>query len=131
MSNISNSVKKKDHAPKMNGSALYVDDHKIEGMLTGRLLHSSKAKAKIVSISVPPLPEGYLTVDYRDVPGVNRVAIVQNDTPVFAESQVEYIGDPILMVVGPDEKEGGEHTLVFYQNGEEIRRTSVMFSYLR
>ena len=27
--------------------------------------------------------------------------------------------------------EGGEHTLIFYQNGEEIRRTSVMFSYLR
>lgn len=105
MGHISNSVKKKDHAPKMNGSALYVDDHKIEGMLTGRLLHSGKAKAKIVSISVPPLPEGYLTVDSRDVPGVNRVAIVQNDTPVFAEGQVEYIGDPILMVVGPDEKE--------------------------
>jgi xanthine dehydrogenase molybdopterin-binding subunit B len=39
------------------------------------------------------------------VPGINEVHIVKDDTPVFAAETVEYIGDPVLMVVGPDESE--------------------------
>ena len=54
---------------------------------------------------LPPMPEGYFAVDHRDVPGVNRVHIVVDDMPVFAEDTVEYIGDPVLMIVGPDEAE--------------------------
>ncbi|AEV28726.1 aerobic-type carbon monoxide dehydrogenase, large subunit CoxL/CutL-like protein [Sphaerochaeta pleomorpha str. Grapes] len=101
---ISNSVRKKDHGPKMDGSALYVADYPTEGMVFGKLVRSSKAKAKILDIKIPPLEKGYLIVDYKDVPGVNRVHIVKDDTPVFSEGNVEYIGDPILMVVGPDEQ---------------------------
>ena len=101
---ISNSVRKKDHGPKMDGSALYVADYPTEGMVFGRLVRSSKAKAKIVDIKIPPLEPGYLIVDHKDVPGINRVHIVKDDTPVFSEGDVEYIGDPILMVVGPDEQ---------------------------
>lgn len=103
MEKISKSIKKKDHEAKMNGSALYVDDHRIEGMLHGKLLHSAKAKAKIKEVILPELPQEYLVVDQNDVKGENRVAIIVNDTPVYAEGKVEYIGEPILMLVGPDE----------------------------
>lgn len=102
--NISNPVIKKDHLSKASGKSIFVDDHPKEGMLFGKILRSSKAKAEILSINLPHLPEGYITVDYRDIPGENKVHIVLNDTPVFAEKTVEYIGEPILMVVGPDEK---------------------------
>lgn len=105
MENISKSVKKKDHESKIKGSALYVDDHVMDNMLYGRLLHSAKAKARITNVIVPELPEGYYVVDKNDVTGVNRVAIVQDDTPVYANDTVEYVGEPILMVVGPDLKE--------------------------
>ena len=105
MEKISESVKKKDHESKIRGSALYVDDHVMNGMLYGRLLHSTKAKARIKGISLPELPDGYFVVDKNDVTGVNRVQIVQDDTPVFAQDTVEYVGEPILMVVGPDIKE--------------------------
>ena len=104
MEAISASVKKKDHDAKISGRALYVDDLQMDGMLAGRLLHSTKAKARIRNILVPELPEGYLVVDKNDVPGDNRVHIVLDDTPVFAEEMVEYVGDPILMVVGPELK---------------------------
>ncbi len=103
--NIGGSVEKKDHAQKMSGKALYVGDYPVEGVLYGKLLHSSKAKARIVEIRLPELPEGYFVVDKNDVPGDNNVNIVKDDTPVFARETVEYIGDPILMVVGPDEGE--------------------------
>ncbi|MBV7271734.1 xanthine dehydrogenase family protein [Clostridium sp. PL3] len=105
METISKSVKKKDHESKMNGRALYVDDHVMEDMLYGKLLHSVKAKARIKNIILPELPEGYYVVDKNDITGVNRVAIVKDDTPVYANDTVEYVGEPILMVVGPNLKE--------------------------
>ena len=108
MRDISRSVVKKDHAQKTNGSAMYVGDFAPEGLLTGQLVRSPHARARVVGVTVPPLPEGYFTVDYRDVPGVNEVHIVKDDTPVFAETTVEFIGDPVLMIVGPDENRVGE-----------------------
>jgi CO/xanthine dehydrogenase Mo-binding subunit len=105
MEKISKSAKKKDHDAKISCRALYVDDHVMEGMLHGRLLRSAKAKARIADILVPELPEGYFVVGKSDVTGINQVHIVLDDTPVYAEELVEYVGDPILMVVGPDFKE--------------------------
>ena len=102
MEAISKSVTKKDHAAKMSGQALYVDDHCMEDMLCGKLLRSGKAKARLIDIRLPVLPDGYYIVDKNDVSGQNRVHIVQDDTPVFAGETVEYIGDPILMLAGPD-----------------------------
>lgn len=49
------------------------------------------------------LPDGYYYVDRTDVPGENNVNIVMDDTPVYARETVEYIGEPIGMVCGPDE----------------------------
>ena len=105
MKEISKSVIKKDHQPKIDGSALYVGDYPQEGMLHGRIVRSPYARARVVEIKPYALPEGYFTVDHRDVPGINEVHIVKDDTPVYAEEIVEYIGDPVLMVVGPDEQE--------------------------
>ncbi len=104
MKEISKSVIKKDHQPKIDGSALYVGDYPQEGMLYGRIVRSPYARARVVQIKPYALPEGYFTVDHRDVPGINEVHIVKDDTPVYAEEIVEYIGDPVLMVVGPDEQ---------------------------
>jgi len=105
METISKSIKKKDHDSKVSGRALYVDDYVMDGMLYGRLLRSSKAKARISNIIIPELPDGYLVVDNHDIPGENCVQIILADMPVFAEETVEFVGDPILMVVGPDFKE--------------------------
>lgn len=104
MEAISNPVKKKDLDLKITGQAKFIDDLVMEGMLSGRLLRSSKAKAIIKDIIIPQLPEGYYVVDKRDIPGINQVHIVLDDTPVFADQTVEFIGDPILMVVGEDLK---------------------------
>lgn len=102
---ISQSVEKKDHASKISGEAVYVADHPAEEVLFGRLVRSDKAKARVLGVMLPPVPEGYWYVDRNDVPGVNRVHIVEDDCPVFAEDTVEYVGEPIGMLVGPDEKE--------------------------
>lgn len=104
MEKISRSVVKKDHEPKMSGRSVYVGDYPNDGVLTGKLLRSKLARAKLRGVELPALPEGYCYVDKTDVPGDNQVNIVLDDTPVFANDTVEYIGEPIGMIVGPDEK---------------------------
>lgn len=104
MEKISESVVKKDHTPKMSGRSVYVGDYSDDGVLTGKFLRSTLAKAKVLGVEVPPFPDGYFYVDKTDVPGDNNVNIVLDDTPVFARDTVEYIGEPIGMVVGPEEQ---------------------------
>ncbi|MDD2214385.1 MAG: xanthine dehydrogenase family protein molybdopterin-binding subunit [Oscillospiraceae bacterium] len=89
----------------MRGEALYVDDLVIEGLLYGRLLHSDRARARIRSIRLPKLPPEVTVVDWRDAPARNQIHIVQDDMPIFAKDEVAYVGDVILMLVGPDEQE--------------------------
>ena len=107
MEDISRSVVKKDHAPKMSGRSVYVGDYETardgRPILFGKLLHSRLARARVLGVAVPPLPEGYFYVDAGDVPGDNNVNIVLDDIPVFCRETVEYIGEPIAMLCGPDE----------------------------
>lgn len=102
MSVLADHLEKRDHYEKITGQAQYVDDLQIEGLIHGKLLRSTKAKAKIKDIQIPQLPEGYYVVDHKDVPGVNGVAMIDIDVEVFAVDKVEYISEPILMVVGED-----------------------------
>ena len=58
---ISCSVVKRDHLEKAEGRSLYIGDYSSASdgrpLLTGKLLHSEKARAKILSVRVPPLPD--------------------------------------------------------------------------
>ncbi len=101
---IGTPVKKVDNKEKTGGYVKYTGDVKLEGMLYARTLRSSRARARILSIHIPPLPEGYFTVDKGDIPGKNRVKQIFDDQPFFAEGIVNYVGEPILLVVGPDRR---------------------------
>ena len=101
---IKRPIKRRDHDDKVSGRTRYTDDIQSPDMLCGKIFRSGIAHGRIKSIRVPELPEGYLIVDHRDVPGTNEVHIVLDDTPVFAADTVEFVGDPILMVVGPEER---------------------------
>jgi CO/xanthine dehydrogenase Mo-binding subunit len=102
MSDISRSINKQDTYGKTSGSIEYISDMKIEGALHARTLRSTMARARIRNIEFPEIPMGYYIVDRSDVPGMNRVKIIFDDMPVFAEEEVRYIGEPILLVVGED-----------------------------
>ena len=120
MEPISKSVVRKDHEPKMSGRSLYVGDYGNEGVLTGKFLRAKAARARILSVKVPELPPRYFYIDRRDVPGVNKVHIVMDDTPVFAGDVTEYIGEPIAMVAGPDPKKVDEILAAIQVDWEEL-----------
>ncbi len=102
MHNISRSVVRDDAMEKASGAALYIADLRLPGMLSMVCKTASVQHARILSITLPELPEGYVGVDARDFKGQNRAAIVAEDWPFFAEQEVLYPGQPLLAVVGPD-----------------------------
>ncbi|GIM29267.1 aldehyde oxidase [Clostridium polyendosporum] len=97
---ISKPIKRFDAEEKISGSAKYIADMEFDDMFYAKTLRSTKARAKIINIEIPKLPKGYFIVDKTDIPGRNRVKIIFYDQPFFAEDIVNYIGEPILLVVG-------------------------------
>ncbi len=104
MNHISKPVPKVDGQEKAAGYAEYLGDIRLEGMLFAKTVRSQIPRGKIVSIDIPQLPEGYYTVGANDIPGKNLVKLIVDDQPVFAEDTVNYIGEPILLVVGPEKQ---------------------------
>ncbi|WP_020611672.1 xanthine dehydrogenase family protein molybdopterin-binding subunit [Sediminispirochaeta bajacaliforniensis] len=102
--NISKAVTRVDATAKSTGAAKYVSDLQFPGLLYARVLRSDRARAKILEIHVPTLPEGYFFIDKNDIPsgGTNEVLMIKKDWPVFADGRVRYIGEAIGLVVGPD-----------------------------
>lgn len=98
---ISISVKKKDHDGKISGQLPYISDVKVDSMLYGILYRSPIAYGKVRSIQLPPLPEGYAKIGAEHIPGANFVKMIHKDQPIFADEWVNYIGEPMFMLVGP------------------------------
>lgn len=91
-----------DFQDKITGAAKYCEDLRPEGMLYARTLRSQRPRAWLRKVDLPELPEGCCVIDWRDIPGKNAVPIVTDDQPFFAEKAINYIGEPILLLVGPD-----------------------------
>ncbi|MFA5435650.1 MAG: xanthine dehydrogenase family protein molybdopterin-binding subunit [Candidatus Neomarinimicrobiota bacterium] len=99
---ISKAVERTDARKKIRGEAEYIADRHFEEQLYAKTIRSSKAKARILEIRLPEMPADYFAVGRNDVPGLNRMRTVVSDHPIFAEEQVEYIGQPLFLLVGPD-----------------------------
>lgn len=104
MRDISKSIQKEDHVEKVSGKAIYVSDIKMDGMLFAKTVRSIHPKAKIENIEIPELPKDYFIVDYKDIPGKNFVKMIFEDWPIFAKHTVNYIGEPIMLVIGKDKQ---------------------------
>ena len=99
---IEHRAERVDAADKSSGRTRYLADLEFPGLLFALTLRSEKARAKILDIRLPELPPGFYTVGATDVPGTNRVHMIGDDQPFFAEDRVNYIGEPILLLVGPE-----------------------------
>ncbi|MDO5445462.1 MAG: xanthine dehydrogenase family protein, partial [Eubacteriales bacterium] len=123
MENISDPVVRKDHKAKITGCEKYVGDltRSSDGreILSAKLVRTQKAHAEILNIHIPDLPESYYYIDGSCAPRnvayypLNDTAVVlteeeaeriKNSTPLFADKFSEYAGQPVGMIVGPDDK---------------------------
>ncbi|MEJ2745561.1 MAG: molybdopterin-dependent oxidoreductase [bacterium] len=92
-----------DMAMHVRGTSLFVDDIVTpDGCLHAALYTSPVACGKIraIDVSQAAAEPGVVAVyTHRDVPGINEVGHVFKDQPLLAVDRVEYIGQPIALVV--------------------------------
>lgn len=101
---ISSGIDNVEGREKISGRAQYTSDIRLEGQLYAKTVRATIAHGLIKQIKLPEIPDGYHTVDYTDIPGDNVVNMIESDWPVFAETTVNHIGEPIMLVVGEDKE---------------------------
>jgi len=99
-----NSTNKIDNEEKMAGQALFTDDLVCKDAQFVAFVRSTISKGKILKIEVPTLPDGYFFISAKDIVKENVVNIIVSDWPVFADGVVNYYGETIALVVGPDKE---------------------------
>jgi len=104
MASIGEPVQRLDALPKAEGRAAYIADLRFDGMLHARIVASTCPRGRVRSLRYPDLPAGYASVDARDIPagGLNRILMIKDDWPVFAEREVRFRGQTVALLVGPD-----------------------------
>lgn len=86
----------------VTGEAVYVDDIPVsERLLTGRVVYSPHARAKIKSFDLTDA--GRVTgvkaiLCAKDIPGVNQMGPVVKDEPCLAEGEVNFVGQAVFLI---------------------------------
>ncbi len=87
----------------VSGEAAFVDDlPELAGTLHAALYPSDKAHARITSIdltNVQDAPGVFAVITADDIPGQNDCGPIISDDPILADGFVQYVGQPVFMVV--------------------------------
>ena len=118
---VGQSVPRKDGAAKVGGTAKYVDDITMPGMLYGRTIRSTIPAGHITSIRLDFDTTGFTIVDWRDIPGENVVEHITRDQPCLVERDVRHVGEAILLLAHEDrEKLLGARVAIEYETAEPV-----------
>ena len=100
---IDDKIRRSDALSKARGEAKYVSDLFFDGMLYAMMLRSTEARADIISITPPTLPDGYYFITADDIPpeGKNGLHMIAEDWRCFAKGDVRFVGETIGLFVGP------------------------------
>jgi CO/xanthine dehydrogenase Mo-binding subunit len=99
---VGKSVRRKDSDAKVTGAAKYIDDLTFPGMLHGRTIRATIPRGRLNAIRLPFDTTGFTIVDFRDIPGRNIVALIDDDQPVLAEHEVYHYAEPVLLLAHAD-----------------------------
>ena len=117
---VGQNVLRKEGYAKLTGEARYVDDIAIDRMMFGRTIRSTVPRARIKSIEFDPSYDWSQIViaDCRDIPGENYVALIENDQPLLAESEVRHCYEPILLIAAETKQvveQASQHIRIEYE----------------
>ncbi|HZJ87761.1 MAG TPA: molybdopterin cofactor-binding domain-containing protein [Sphaerochaeta sp.] len=72
------------------------------GTLQGLIIRSTIERGTIRKITLPELDNRFVVIATRDITGTNRLRINDVTMPLLTSSTVSYLGQPILVLFGPD-----------------------------
>ena len=93
-------IKKSD--PISWSGGLFIEDISHPEMLKGIIIRSAVDRGILISVSVPPLPPGYICITASQIPGENRVTIFSRSMPLLAERDIGFRGQPLALLAGPN-----------------------------
>ncbi len=101
---IGQSIPRREGRAKVTGRAQYVDDLVLPGMLFGTTVRSAAPRGLIKHIEFEPgIPwSDFVVVTAADVPGVNRVALIEDDQPCLAAGRVNHPEEPVVLLAHAD-----------------------------
>jgi CO/xanthine dehydrogenase Mo-binding subunit len=99
---VGRNVLRKEGASKVNGAARYIDDLTFPDLLHARTIRSTIPAGRISAIRFNFDTTGFIVVDYRDIPGRNAVALIDDDQPCLAERTIRHVAEPILLLAHAD-----------------------------
>jgi CO/xanthine dehydrogenase Mo-binding subunit len=118
---VGHSVPRKDGAAKVGGTAKYVDDITMPGMLYGRTIRATIPSGRITSIRFDFDTTGFTIVDHRDIPGRNVVALIADDQPCLVEREVRHVAEAVVLLAHQDrEKLLQANVVIEYQKTEPV-----------
>ncbi len=98
---VGRSVERVDVRMKVAGTARYVDDLTLPGMVHVAVVTSDRPHAELRAVNWDGVKnaEGVLAVfTHQDIPGVNQIGCVLEDQPFLAIDKVRFVGDRIALV---------------------------------
>jgi CO/xanthine dehydrogenase Mo-binding subunit len=102
------SLPRVDVREKIVGTAQYVDDYRLPGMLHCALVLSPHPHAEVISIDTTPaksMPGVVAVLTGADIPGLNQIGCVFQDQPLLATDKVRFVGDRIAVVAAESREE--------------------------
>src|SRR5712692_8126980 len=97
-------VPRKEGRDKVTGTARYVDDMVLPGMIYGATVRSTIARGKIRKITFAPgvAWHEFVVVTAKDIPGKNCISLILDDQPCLAADTVNHAEEPILLLAHAD-----------------------------
>jgi xanthine dehydrogenase large subunit len=68
----------------------------------GVLVRSSIQRGRLVDVKLPKMADGYHFYSATDIPGENRITAMGSSIPIFTPYEIQYFGEPVGIIVGPD-----------------------------
>ncbi len=92
----------------VTGRTQYLDDlPELAGTLYAKVYYSKVAHGIIKEIDLSKamaMPGVHRIISYKDIPGENQIGGIIPDEPLLAETEVHFIGMPILLIIAESEK---------------------------
>ena len=107
----------------------FVSDLEFENQEWACLIRSSDADAKIIDIEIPDLPEGFSFFSAKDIVGKNSISFLKTEVPVFADEKIEYAGQAVGILTGPDKKKLLELSNLFQIRTQYLSRPKAQFTF--
>ena len=79
---------------------MFIDDYSVDSMFHAIILRSPLSHGSLVEIFCLDLPEPYVLITAKDIPGINELD--NFSIPILASEYLSYIGEPVGILAGPD-----------------------------